>query len=279
MKVSVSFNDLRIERGKLEEPVGVVPTMGYLHEGHMKLVRRAKEECASVVVTIFVNPAQFAPTEDLSSYPRNVPNDLEMLQREDVDLVWLPTDEGMYPEGYQTYVEVLEVTKPLEGTKRATHFKGVTTVVSKLFNAITPHKAYFGQKDAQQVAVIQQMTRDLNYPIEIVVVPTLRVESGLAMSSRNKYLNEEERKAADVLYRALSIAKDAFGNGERSGEMIRKIMADEIAAEPLAELEYVSCANVNTLLELGEIEDGALCSMAVKIGKTRLIDNLELSQE
>ena len=279
MKVSVSFNDLRIERDKLEEPVGVVPTMGYLHEGHMKLVRRAKEECASVVVTIFVNPTQFAPNEDLSSYPRNVPNDLEMLQREDVDLVWLPTDEGMYPEGYQTYVEVMEVTKLLEGARRPTHFKGVTTVVSKLFNAITPQKAYFGQKDAQQAAVIQRMVADMNYPIEIVVVPTLREKSGLAMSSRNKYLSEDERKAAGVLYKALCAAENAFRAGERSGEMIRKIMADEIGKEALAELEYVSCADLDSLKELGEIEDGALCSMAVKIGKTRLIDNLVLGQE
>jgi len=279
MKVSVSFNDLRVERAKLEEPVGIVPTMGYLHEGHMSLVRRAKEECASVVVTIFVNPTQFAADEDLSSYPRNVPKDLDMLQKEGVDLVWLPTDAAIYPDGYQTYVEVMEVTKMLEGAKRPTHFKGVTTVVSKLFNAITPQKTYFGQKDAQQVAVIRQMTRDLNYPIKIVVVPTMREENGLAMSSRNKYLSDDEREAASVLFRSLKMAEGAFGNGERSGGAIRKIMEVEINAEPLAELEYVSCADVNTLLELGEIEGQALCSMAVQVGKTRLIDNVILGLE
>jgi pantoate--beta-alanine ligase len=279
MKVSVSFDDLRTEREKLAEPVGIVPTMGYLHEGHISLVRKAKEECASVVVTIFVNPTQFAPTEDLASYPRNIPGDLEMLQNEGVDLVWLPNDETMYPEGYQTYVNVTEVTKPLEGAKRPTHFKGVTTIVSKLFNAVTPQKAYFGQKDAQQAAVLKQMTKDLSYPIEIVVVPIMREESGLAMSSRNKYLSDEERKAADVLSRSLRMAEKAFKTGERSGEAIRKIMTDEIGAEPLAELEYVSCSDAKTLLELGEIEEQALCSMAVRIGKTRLIDNVVLGLE
>ena len=279
MKVSVSFDDLRIERAKLKEPVGLVPTMGYLHEGHMSLVRKAKAECASVVVTIFVNPTQFAPNEDLDSYPRNIPGDLDMLQKEEVDLVLLPNDEAMYPEGYQTYVEVTEVTKPLEGERRPTHFKGVTTIVSKLFNAITPQKAYFGQKDAQQVAVLKQMSTDMNYPIEIVTVPTLRKESGLAMSSRNKFLSEHEREAVTVLYRSLGLAEEAFNNGERSGGAIRKIMTDEINSEPLAELEYVSCADVKTLLELDEIPDQALCSMAVKFGKTRLIDNIVLRLE
>jgi len=279
MKVSVSFDDLRAEREKLAEPVGIVPTMGYLHAGHMSLVRKTKEECASVVVTIFVNPTQFAPNEDLASYPRNIPGDLEMLQNEGVDLVWLPNDETMYPEGYQTYVEVTEITKPLEGAKRPTHFKGVTTIVSKLFNAVTPQKAYFGQKDAQQAAVLKQMTKDLSYPIEIVVVPTMREESGLAMSSRNKYLNEDERKAADVLSRSLRMVEEAFKTGERSGEAIRKIMTDEIGAEPLAELEYVSCSDMKTLRELGEIEEQALCSMAVRIGETRLIDNIVIGLE
>jgi len=185
----------------------------------------------------------------------------------------------MYPEEYQTYVEVTGITKLLEGAKRPTHFKGVTTVVSKLFNAVTPQKAYFGQKDAQQVAVIKRMTRDLNYPIEIVVIPTMREESGLAMSSRNKYLTEDERKAADVLSRSLRMAEKAFLEGERSGSMLKEILEDEINAEPLAELEYVSCADMDTLLELEQIEEQALCSMAVKVGQTRLIDNIVLGQE
>ena len=273
MKIVETLEDLWNSRKKLPEPVGLVPTMGYLHEGHISLVKRAREECASVVVTIFVNPTQFAPEEDLASYPQDIDKDLKLLEAVGVDLVWMPTPEVMYPERFQTWVDVEEVTKPLEGTMRPGHFRGVTTVVAKLFTGVQPQKAYFGQKDAQQVAVIKQMTHDLNFPIEIVVCPTIREKDGLAMSSRNSYLNTEERKAATVLYRALTTAEDAYKKGERGGDPLRNIMEYMINSEPLAKLQYVSCANRNTLEELDEIEDGALLSMAVHVGKTRLIDN------
>jgi pantoate--beta-alanine ligase len=191
-------------------------------------------------------------------------------------MVWTPSETIMYPQGYQTWVEVEAMTKPLEGAMRPGHFRGVTTVVAKLFNGVQPHKAYFGQKDAQQVAVIRQMTRDLNFPIEIVVCPIVREPDGLAMSSRNVYLDPEQRKAATVLFRSLSIAKDAYENGERDGEKLRQVMKDVLTAEPLAQMQYVSCADYDTLAELDEIKGKALLSMAVFFGKTRLIDNFVL---
>jgi pantoate--beta-alanine ligase len=192
------------------------------------------------------------------------------------DLVWTPSAEVMYPQGYQTWVEVEAVTRPLEGAMRPGHFKGVTTIVAKLFNGVQPHKAYFGQKDAQQVAVIRQMVRDLNFPVEIVVCPTLREADGLAMSSRNVYLDAEQRKAATVLFRALSAAKEAYEQGERDGGKIRGKMTETLAGEPLAQVQYVSCADYDTLEELGVIKGKALLSMAMFMGKTRLIDNLVL---
>lgn len=261
----------------LDRPLGLVPTMGYLHEGHLSLVRRAREECGSVAVSIFVNPTQFGPNEDLSRYPRNIEGDLKLLEAAGADLVWLPTPEEMYPPGFQTWVTVETLTAPLEGAMRPGHFRGVTTIVSKLFNAIRPEKAYFGQKDAQQAAVIRQMTRDLSYPIEIVVCPTVREADGLAMSSRNSYLNPEERRAATVLFRALTAAQAAYQNGERSAETLRRMMRETIEAEPLARLQYVSCADYDTLQELETVTSKALLSMAVFIGKTRLIDNFILS--
>jgi len=276
MKVLETLDELWRERGELPEPVGLVPTMGYLHEGHLSLVKAARDECASVVVSIFVNPTQFGPGEDLDTYPRDTPRDLKLLEAAHVDLVWIPTPEVMYSEGFQTWVEVEKVTQPLEGAMRPGHFRGVTTVVTKLFTAVQPHKAYFGQKDAQQVAVIQQMTRDLNFPIEIVVCPTVREEDGLAMSSRNVKLNEAERKAATVLYRALQAAKKAYQGGERDWNALRSLMEKTIQSEPLAEVQYVSCADRTTLQELNEIKNGALLSMAVYVGKTRLIDNIIL---
>ena len=256
--------------------VGLVPTMGFLHEGHLSLIRRAREECDHVVVSIFVNPTQFGKNEDLSKYPRDIERDLKLIEPLGTDLVWMPTAEIMYPKGYQTWVEVEAITSPLEGTMRPGHFKGVTTVVAKLFNGVLPHKAYFGQKDAQQVAVIRQMTRDLNFPIEIVVCPTLREADGLAMSSRNVYLDLEQRKAATVLYRSLNAAKDLYESGERDSEKIRGKMKEVLAGEPLANVQYVSCADYNTLEELDEIKGKALLSMAVFVGKTRLIDNFVL---
>jgi pantoate--beta-alanine ligase len=250
--------------------------MGYLHEGHLSLVRRAKEECDQVVVSIFVNPTQFGPKEDLSKYPRDLDRDLSLLKGLGVDLVWSPTAEIIYPPGYQTWVEVETITRPLEGARRPGHFRGVATVVTKLFTGVQPDRAYFGQKDAQQAAVIRRMTRDLNFPIEIVICPIVREPDGLAMSSRNVYLEPEQRKAATVLYRSLTAARNAHENGERDAEKLRQIMKDVLETEPLAQIQYVSCADYDTLEELETVTGKILLSMAVFMGKTRLIDNFVL---
>jgi pantoate--beta-alanine ligase len=276
MKTVSTLFDLRTARLSLYGTVGLVPTMGYLHEGHLSLILRAKAECESVVVSIFVNPTQFGVNEDLSMYPRDLERDLSLIEPLSVDLVWNPTPEIMYPTGYQTWVEVEVMTRPLEGAMRPAHFKGVTTVVAKLFNAVQPHKAYFGQKDAQQAAVIRQMTRDLNFPIEVIVCPTTREADGLAMSSRNKYLEGADRPAATILFRALSAAKSAYETGERNAEKLRTIMKDTLASEPRAQPQYVSCADYDTLEELDVVSGKTLLSMAVLVGKTRLIDNFVL---
>jgi pantoate--beta-alanine ligase len=276
MKVVETLQDLRTELKGLVRPLGFVPTMGYLHEGHLSLVRKAKEENQSIVVSIFTNPTQFAPEEDFEEYPRDISRDLELLEEEKVDLVWIPTVDIMYPEGYKTWVEVDGISKILEGAYRPTHFRGVATIVSKLFNAIGPESAYFGQKDAQQAAVIKQMTGDLNFPIEVVVCPTIREDDGLAKSSRNIYLNEEERIAARCLSRGLYQARDAFLAGERRAAILKDIVGDIVRSEPLVKIQYVSCADIETLLELeGEVEF-CLISLAVMVGKTRLIDNIIL---
>jgi pantoate--beta-alanine ligase len=251
--------------------------MGYLHEGHLSLVRSAKVECASVVVSIFVNPSQFGPQEDLAAYPRDLQRDLSLLELEGVDLVWTPTVAEMYPPDYQTWVTVDEVTQPLEGSMRPGHFRGVATVVAKLFNAVQPDRAYFGQKDAQQAVVIRRMARDLNFNLDILICPIVREPDGLAMSSRNTYLKPEERRVATVLYRSLTAANQAFTAGEKDASCLRQVMTEVIQAEPLARLQYVSCADLVTLREIeGAIADRALLSMAVYVGKTRLIDNLIL---
>lgn len=269
-----SIISLRKLLAALPRPLGFVPTMGYLHNGHLALAQRAKDECASVVASIFVNPTQFGPNEDFEAYPRDLPRDLALLESVGVDLVWTPKPEIMYPSGYQTYVTVENVTQLLEGDMRPGHFRGVTTVVAKLFNAVTPDKAYFGQKDAQQVVVIQRMVQDLNFPLEIVVCPTEREADGLALSSRNIYLTPEQRAAAPVLYRALQTAQAAYNQGERDAEKLRQFMRVTLDAESLAKPQYVSCADPRTLQELQTITDGALLSMAVYFGKTRLIDNI-----
>lgn len=273
MEVVTTFSELRSAREALSGPVGLVPTMGYLHAGHISLTRRAKDEGTSVVVSIFVNPAQFGPGEDLAKYPRDLPHDLSLLESAGIDLVWTPSPEIMYPPGFQTWVTVDELTKNMEGAVRPDHFRGVATVVYKLFNAVRPDKAYFGQKDAQQAAVIRRMVKDLNMQIGIVVCPTIRETDGLAMSSRNTYLNLEERKAATVLFRCLSAAKTAYVKGEREAETLRRIMCETINAEPLAKMQYISCADPDTLEELERVSDKALLSVAVFVGKTRLIDN------
>ena len=276
MMIVSSLDELRSARSMLDEPVGFVPTMGYLHEGHLSLVQRAAEECASVAVSIFVNPTQFGPGEDLAAYPRDMERDLRLLEPLGVDLVWTPTPEIMYPDGFQTWVEVEVLTEPLEGAQRPGHFRGVTTVVAKLFNGVQPAKAYFGQKDAQQAAVIRRMARDLNFPLEVIVCPPVREPVGLALSSRNAYLDPDQRQAATVLFRALSAAREAYEAGERDANNLRALMEQTIAAEPLAEMQYVSCAGYDTLQELETVSGKTLLSMAVFVGKTRLIDNFVL---
>lgn len=275
MRTVTTLPDLRSLRRSLDGTIGLVPTMGYLHEGHLSLIRRARQECDHVAVSIFVNPAQFGPKEDLAKYPRDLERDMKLIEPY-TDILWTPTAEIMYPQGYQTWVEVETMTRPLEGAMRPGHFRGVTTVVAKLFNAVQPDKAYFGQKDAQQAAVIRQMVRDLNFPLEVVVCPIMREPDGLAMSSRNVYLDVEQRRAATVLYRALGAAKEAYENGERNADQLRQAMKDVLASEPLAEMQYVSCADYDTLEELETVNGKALLSMAVFLGKTRLIDNLVL---
>ncbi len=279
MKTVVTLEELRQARQALPEPVGLVPTRGYLHAGHISLVRRAREECASVVVSIFVNPTQFGPSEDLASYPRDLQHDLALLEPAGADLIWNPTPEVMYPPGYQTWVTVEEVTKPLEGSMRPGHFRGVATVVAKLFNSVQPQKAYFGQKDAQQAVVIRRMVKDLNFPLDVVICPIVREPDGLAMSSRNVYLNKEERCAATVLYRALTAVRQDFEAGDRNAAKLREKALSVLAEEPLARPQYVSAADPDTLQELEMIAGRALVSMAVFFGKTRLIDNTLLGGE
>jgi pantoate--beta-alanine ligase len=267
----------RIRAIRWENPLlswGLVPTMGYLHEGHLSLVRRARAENDRVAVSIFVNPTQFGPNEDLSKYPRDLNRDLDLLQSVDADLVFTPTGKEMYSSGFQTYVSVRDVSQPLEGASRPTHFQGVTTVVAKLFNIFQPTRAYFGQKDAQQVVVLRRMVTDLDFNLEFIVCPTVREADGLAMSSRNAYLSTQERAAAVVLYRALTAANDAFVKGERRANVLRENMRAILAQEKLARLDYVSVADPLTLSELETISSQALLALAVFFGKTRLIDNL-----
>jgi pantoate--beta-alanine ligase len=248
--------------------------MGFLHKGHLSLVQRACVENESVAVSIFVNPTQFSPSEDLGAYPRDLERDLALLESEGVDLVWTPTVENVYGPNFQTWVVVERLTKLLEGEYRPEHFRGVTTVVTKLFNAFQPQRVYFGQKDAQQSVVIKRMTEDLNFPIDIIICPTIREKDGLAMSSRNAYLDPDERAAATILFRALTAARAAFEDGERESAALNRKMLEVLHSEPLADVEYVSVADMETLEEITGSVDRALLSMAVRIGKTRLIDNV-----
>lgn len=254
--------------------------MGFLHDGHISLVHAARKSCESVVVSIFVNPSQFEIGEDLSTYPRDLEHDIALLKNENVDLVWVPEADMMYPPHFQTWVEVEDVAQPLEGVFRPGHFKGVATVVAKIFNSVRPTRAYFGQKDAQQVIVIQQMVRDLNFNLEIVVCPTIREPDGLAVSSRNSYLSPSERKSAGVLYAALSAAQERYTAGERDANILRTIMTEAVSKEPLARLQYVSCAQPENLDDIdGKIDGRALLSLAVFIGSTRLIDNVLIGDQ
>jgi pantoate--beta-alanine ligase len=253
---------------------GLVPTMGYLHAGHLSLVRRARKDNDMVAVSIFVNPTQFAASEDLSSYPRDLQRDLSLLERQRADLVFIPDEETIYPKGFQSSVIVSQVSMPLEGGSRPNHFKGVTTVVAKLLNIFQPTRAYFGQKDAQQAVVIRQLVRDLNFNLDLVVCPIIREADGLAMSSRNVRLSEKQRSAAPTLFKALGKAIEAIQGNERNADRLRQIMRETISTEELARLDYVSVADPETLLELEIVEDQALLSLAVYFGSVRLIDNV-----
>jgi len=246
MKIIETVSGIRNIRSQLKSPVGFVPTMGYLHDGHLALVKRARMETDTVVASIFVNPTQFDVSEDLVSYPRDLERDLEFLEREKTDIVFVPSNEEMYP-GFSTWIEVEEITEKLEGLHRLGHFRGVATIVAKLFNIVQPDKAYFGQKDAQQVLVIKRMVSDLKMNLEIVVVPTVRESDGLAMSSRNIHLNPEERRAATVLFKALSLAEELWRGGEEDANEIRFQMAYMIGGVLQASIDYISIANIDTL--------------------------------
>lgn len=276
MKVVSTVAELRAARADYPS-LGFVPTMGFLHEGHLMLVRAAKARMGAVACSIFVNPTQFAPTEDLARYPRDLDRDLALLEAAGCDLVFTPDAAEIYPPGFSTRIEVEGVTAPLEGAVRPGHFSGVATVVAKLFNLVQPDAAWFGQKDAQQCAVIRRMVRDLDLPVQIGVAETVREPDGLAMSSRNVYLAAEERQAALCLIRALRAAEAAFAAGDRSGDALRAAMSTVLASEPLARPDYVSIADPDTLTELETVDArGAVASLAVRIGQTRLIDNLLL---
>jgi pantoate--beta-alanine ligase len=276
MRVIDSIPELRAARRAMTGSVGLVPTMGALHAGHLALVEAARE-CDHVIVSIFVNPAQFAASEDLSKYPRDLPRDLEMLQAAGVEIVFTPTPDMMYPPGYQTWIEVEQVSQGLEGERRPGHFRGVATVVAGLFNLTQPDFAYFGQKDAQQVAVIRHMVRDLKFPLEIVVIPTLREGGGLAMSSRNVYLSPDDRRAAGVLSWALRAISTAYDDGQREPSRLRQIGLEVLATEPSAQVEYLSITDAATLRELPiPTQSPYLVSMTVRFATTRLLDNMLL---
>jgi len=259
--------------------IGFVPTMGALHQGHLSLVHEARAMCDVVVVSVFVNPTQFGPAEDFSAYPRDLTRDSALMAEYNVDYVFAPTVEEVYPPGFSTYVTVEGISDQLEGASRPGHFRGVTTVVAILLNTIKPDFVFFGQKDAQQSVIIKRMVRDLNFPTEIVVLPIVREESGLAMSSRNNYLKNDERKAAAVLHRALSKAQAAYDDGEHNAARLIELVRSTIEQEPLARIDYLSANDTDTFEKLDRIDERpALLSLAVFIGKTRLIDNVVLGR-
>ncbi len=277
MIIAETINEVRAQVREWKRQglkVGLVPTMGYLHEGHASLVRESVRRCDKTVASVFVNPTQFAPNEDLATYPRDFARDCEILEREGCDMVFHPSVEEMYPEGFATYVEIQsEMPKQLCGKTRPIHFRGVCTVVCKLFNIATPDMAFFGEKDAQQLAIVRRMVRDLSIGVEIVGCPIVREADGLAKSSRNAYLSEKERSAALVLSKAVSLGKKMTEEGERDASKVVAAMCALIEAEPLARIDYVSAVDGETMAPVKEISDRTLVALAVYIGKTRLIDN------
>ena len=279
MQILTTISDFRSIREKIRSSgsVGLVPTMGYLHDGHLELVRHARVANETVAVSVFVNPTQFGPDEDVLTYPQDVERDQVLLEEVGCDLLFHPAVEEMYPPGgADIHVVPGKLAAVLEGASRPGHFRGVATVVAKLFNIVQPERAYFGQKDGQQLAVIRRMVRDLDFPVEIVAVPTVREPDGLAMSSRNTYLSPRERSAATVLYRALTRARELHLEGEQDAEVLRAAMFDVLASERLAGVDYVSVADPETLEEMALVDSDAMASLAVRIGRTRLIDNVLL---
>ena len=273
MRVIRTRAALRDALAGVARPVGLVPTMGWLHDGHRALIQRSRADNATTVATIFVNPRQFNEAGDYTKYPRDEPRDLAILEAEGVDLVFAPDVDEVYVAGFDTTVAVGAVARPLEGAARPGHFDGVATVVAILFGLVGAERAYFGQKDAQQVMVIRRMARDLAIGTEVVACPTVREPDGLALSSRNVHLTPEQRAAAPVLHRALLAARSAWEAGERDAETLRSAIRAVLAGEPLAEPDYVSIADVTTLAELERVDGPALASLAVRFGSTRLIDN------
>ena len=271
--------ELRAAIAGAPRPIGLVPTMGWLHQGHRALMRRALNENALSVVTIFVNPRQFDDASDYTRYPRDTEADIAICEAEGVDIVWIPGVDEVYPPGFDTTVSVGSVAEPLEGAARPGHFDGVVTVVATLFGLVGADRAYFGEKDAQQVMVITRMATDLASSTRVIPCPTVREADGLALSSRNVHLSTQERAAAPVLHLALRAARDAYEEGEREGEVLRALMAEILATEPLAQVEYVSCADAGTLAEVHRIDGPVLLSLAVVLGTTRLIDNELLGTE
>ncbi len=276
MQVLETIQAFKEARRAVTGTLGLAPTMGYLHEGHLELVRRARAENDAVAVSIFVNPTQFGPNEDFTRYPRDPERDLQLLSDAGTDLVFLPTPDNMYPPGFNTWVDVQGVTERLEGAHRPGHFRGVATVVAKLFNIVEPTRAYFGQKDAQQVVVIRKMVEDLCMNLDIVVCPTVREADGLAKSSRNVYLQGEERLAAVYLSRSLQLAEKLWSEGETSADRIRARMTHLLHEVPLLRIDYVSLADPRTLEEVSEARAGVVISLAAQVGRTRLIDNCVL---
>ncbi len=275
MKIAQTVAEVRAARADLG-PLGLVPTMGFLHEGHLSLIRRAKAECGSVAVSLFVNPTQFAPHEDFARYPRALARDLELIEAAGADLAFTPSVEAIYPTGFDTRVEVGAVAHRLEGAVRPTHFVGVATVVAKLLNIVQPSRAYFGQKDAQQCVVIKTLVRDLNLPVEVVIGPTVREPDGLAMSSRNSYLTPNQRAAAPALHAALLEVAARHAAGERDAEALRALIRERLARVADTRIDYVSVADPDSLEELDRVTHGALVSLAVRFGATRLLDNVVL---
>ncbi|HEX8772495.1 MAG TPA: pantoate--beta-alanine ligase [Pyrinomonadaceae bacterium] len=267
-------------RRQQDRTIGLVPTMGALHDGHLSLVREARRMCDVVVVSVFVNPAQFGPGEDFERYPRDLTHDAALLTDYNVDYIFAPTPEEIYPKNFSTYVAVEGLSEQLEGTSRPGHFRGVATVVTVLLNIVRPDFAFFGQKDAQQTLIVRRLVRDLAFDTEIVVLPTVREETGLALSSRNAYLNEEERHAAPVIYRALTRAKEAYKDGERNGSRLAGIVRSTIESEPRARIDYISITDADTLEKLDKLDDRTvLIAAAAYFGKTRLIDNIVLNRK